>query len=519
MANPRFTRSRPIALTLTLAGLAGPVLGLSPGASDAAAASKTTKKAVKKPTTPSKTTTTKKSTTKSTTNPVGAAGTGGPPNILFVLADDLGVDASPCYPQFGSVKPNMPTVQQLCNDGVVFDNMTASPVCSPSRAAAITGKYAFRTNVGNVDDELSPDETTVFDVVSTAPTPYANAAIGKWHLGGSQADATQPERLGVQYFDGFLRGQVQDYSNWPRVTQGQTSTSSTYTTTAFTDSAIAWTAQQTKPWFLWMAYNAPHAPFHLPPANLLAKNSLNGTTTDIAQNPRAYYLASLEALDSELGRLLKSLPATTRSNTIVMFMGDNGTPARVTQAPFSAANSKGSVTEGGVHVPLIVAGAGVTDKGTRSAALLNGVDLLPTVAALTGTKVSGQIDGQSFAAQLKNSSTPGSRMFAYSELFSGTSAATSAGATGTTGAAGGAGGAGRTRRPGATAGTGSPAGSSDMWAVRDDRYKLVHDVTTGEERLYDLQTDPGETVVLPPAAGPNTEIIAKLRSFVTRLRA
>jgi arylsulfatase B len=372
-----------------------------PGLSEtnpASAASKTTSKSAtaSKTSTKTPTKTPAKTKTKSTANPKSTVATtavtestgskSAPPNIVFVLADDMGVDASPCYPAFGTVKPKMPNVEKLCNEGVVFDNMTASPVCSPSRAAALTGKYGFRTNVGNVDDQLSSEETTALDVVASAPIPYANAVIGKWHLAGAQPDPTQPERLGAQYYDGFLRGAVQNYSSWPRVTQGQTNTSSTYTTTALADSAIAWTGKQTKPWLLWLAFNAPHAPFHLPPANLLSNSTLSGAATDITQNPRNYYFAAMEALDTELGRFLQSIPPATRSNTVVLFMGDNGTPAHVIQAPFAADTSKGTVAEGGVHVPLIVAGAGVTEKGKRSAALLNGVDVFSTIAELARTK-------------------------------------------------------------------------------------------------------------------------------------
>ena len=419
----------------------------------------------------------------------------------------------------------MPNVEKLCADGVVFDNMTASPLCSPSRAAALTGKYGFRTNVGNVDVELSAEETTVLDVVTTAPTPYANAVIGKWHLGGPQADPTQPERLGAQYFDGFLRGTVPDFFSWPRVIQGQTNTSSIYTTTALTDSAVAWTGKQTKPWLLWLAYNAPHTPFHLPPANLLSNSTLSGAATDITQNPQAYYMASLEALDTELGRLLNSLPTAVRANTVVMFMGDNGTPARVIQAPFTTATAKGSVTEGGVHVPLIVAGAGVTEKGKRSAALLNGVDIFPTIAELARTKAPGQIDGLSFAGQFTNTAAVGPRTFAYSELFS--NPATPETATTPTATAAGAAGAGVAQRRRAAAGAGPAAGAggvgaggasdTNLWAVRDTRYKLVHNVTTGAEQLFDLQTDPAEATPLP-ASGSPTDIASKLKAIVTRLR-
>jgi arylsulfatase B len=514
-----------VGLAVSLPGLGGTV--------PASAASKKTTKGATASKTPTKasTKTSAKAKTKATAPPkstVSASTVSGssstPPNIVFVLADDMGVDASPCYPAFGTVKPKMPNVEKLCSEGVVFDNMTASPVCSPSRAAALTGKYGFRTNVGNVDDQLSTEETTALDVVANAPIPYANAVIGKWHLAGAQPDPTQPERLGAQYYDGFLRGGVQSYSSWPRVTQGQTNTSSAYTTTALTDSAIAWTGKQAKPWLLWLAFNAPHAPFHLPPTNLLSNSTLSGAATDITQNPRNYYLAALEALDTELGRFLQSMPPATRSNTVVLFMGDNGTPARVIQAPFAADTSKGTVAEGGVHVPLIVAGAGVTEKGKRSAALLNGVDVFSTIAELARAKPTVPVDGLSFAGQLSNTATPGLRSFAYSELFTGTVlTALAQGTTATTTATAVAAPANGAQRPRAAAGgagggaAGGNAADANVWAVRDARYKLVHNVTTGAEQLFDLQTDPGETTALS-VAGPNLEVAAKLKAFVTQLR-
>jgi arylsulfatase B len=499
MSRSRPHRVYPGIAALTIVGLGTSVAidvpGVLGGGGVASAASKSK---------PSKTT---KSKPKPTMTKTTVAGTksAATPNILFVLADDLGVDASPCYPSFGSVKPKMPNVERLCQEGVVFDNTTASPVCSPSRAAALTGKYGFRTSVGTVDDVLGAEETTVLDLVATAPTPYANAVIGKWHL-GARGDATHPQKLGAQYFDGFLSGTVQDYSSWQRVTQGQMTASSTYTTTAFTDSAIAWTSKQTKPWLLWLAYNAPHAPFHLPPANLLSKPTPNGAPADIRENPRQYYMASLEALDNELGRLLRSLPPATRNNTVVMFMGDNGTPGRVIQAPFAAETSKGTVAEGGVHMPLIVAGAGVTDKGKRSAALVNGVDVHATIAALTGAKTAGPIDGVSFAAQLTDAAAPGSRSYAYTELFGEQETGTATGTATTTLAT-----------PRRRAGAGGNATEVNVWAVRDVRYKLVHDVSAGTDQLFDLQMDPSEVSPLP-TDGTNVEIVTRLRAFVTQLR-
>jgi arylsulfatase A-like enzyme len=512
MTSPLPQNTLRLGLGLSLFGLtAGPLLGSTQSTATAAAA--TTKSSSSKKTK----TTTKKVASKSTTTVVKRAATGqtgattpASPNVLVVVADDFGVDASPCYPTFGVDKPTMPTVEQLCRDGVVFENVTASPVCTPSRAAALTGKYGFRTKVGTVDDVLASDETTIFDAVASAPAPYATAAIGKWHLGGNGSDPVHPQSLGVQYFDGFLRGQVQDYRSWPRVTQGATTTSSVYTTTAFTDSAIEWTAKQTKPWFLWLSYNAPHTPFHLPQANLLQRASLNGSDSDIAQNPAPYYFAALEAMDTELGRLLRTMPTATRNNTVVVFMGDNGTPARVIQTPFSRTSAKGTIAEGGVHVPMIVSGAGVTDRGKRSTALVNGVDVFATVADIANAKVAGGVDGRSFRNQLSNAAAPGNRQFAYAELFDGSAVASpsiSGSPVATTAA-----------RRGAAAPGGAPNAQSSVWSVRDSSYKLVHDMVTGAEQLFDLVNDPGETQPLP-SNSTNDAIAAPLRNYAEQLRS
>jgi arylsulfatase A-like enzyme len=142
------------------------------------------------------------------------------PNILLVIADDLGIDAHPCYPVVRE-KPNMPTIAKLCQQGVVFDNAWAYPVCTPTRASILTGKYGFRTKVGTVDDLLSTQETSIQQVLSRAPTPYKNAVIGKWHVAGANPDPNHPQQLGVEFYSGFMRGAVRDYANWEGVEQGR----------------------------------------------------------------------------------------------------------------------------------------------------------------------------------------------------------------------------------------------------------------------------------------------------------
>jgi arylsulfatase B len=373
-----------------------------------------------------------------------------PPNILFVIADDFGLDASPCY-SVGAEKPNMPTLKGLCNQGVVFDNVWAHPTCTPTRASILTGRYGTHTNVMQVDDVLSPTPT-ILQAVSQKPADYATAVIGKWHVGGQQPDPNHPAQFGAQHFAGFLTGALKDYADWDITINSKAQRESRYSTTVFTDQAIAWVASQQKPWFLWLAYNAPHAPFHVPPAGLFTQSGVKTGASAESQNVRSLYFAAAEALDHELGRLLASLPQAVRSKTTVVFIGDNGTPQRVIQAPFSREHAKGSLYEGGIHVPMVVAGAGVTRNGQREAALVNSADLFATFADIAQLKQSAPADSTSFAAALSSTAFKG-RSHAYMDY----------------------------RQDGKV-----------ITAIRDARYKLI-EFDGGKRQLFDLRADPYET--------------------------
>jgi arylsulfatase B len=378
-----------------------------------------------------------------------------PPNILLVIADDFGLDASPCY-SVGAEKPNMPTLQGLCKQGLVFDNVWAYPTCTPTRASILTGQYGIHTNVMQVDDVLAPTKT-ILQAVSQAPSKYAAAVIGKWHVGGRNADPNHPSQFGAQYYAGFLTGALKDYFSWDVTINGKQQPVSRYSTTALTDYAISWVSTQKQPWFLWLAYNAPHTPFHVPPANLHSQKTLQTGATVTSQNVRGMYFAAAEALDHELGRLLASLPEAVRRNTTVFFIGDNGTPARVAQAPFSRDTAKGSLYEGGIHVPMVVAGASVTRQGQREAALINSTDLFATLANVAQLKQSAQLkeiisaDSISFADALSNKTFKG-RSYAYTDF----------------------------RQDG-----------NVITAIRDNRYKLL-EFDAGRRQLFDLQADPYE---------------------------
>ncbi len=370
------------------------------------------------------------------------------PNILLIIADDMGLDASPGY-SLGTIKPNMPNLQQLINTGVTFNNLWSYPTCTPTRASIITGKYGFRTNVMKVDDPLATTETTIQKYLDENTNEgYSHAVIGKWHL---SRDVNHVTDMGVGSFSGFLSGGVQDYSDWTFIENGNSTNSTEYTTTKFTDLAIDWVDNQTKPWFLWLAYNAPHTPFHLPPSDLHSQGNLPTDEASISNNPMPYYMAALEAMDTEMGRLLASMSDEERANTIIIFVGDNGTPGQVVQE-YNSQRAKGKVYQGGVNVPMIVSGFEVSRQNETDDALINTTDLFATIADIAGSGTTEIHDSKSFRALLSTENTS-FREFVYTEV-------------------------------------GNDSGTSD-YTIRNATHKYIK-FADGTEALYDLSANPLE---------------------------
>jgi len=333
------------------------------------------------------------------------------PNILLVIADDLGKDVTPNYTE-GSVKPNMPTLQSLMSTGITFDNLWSYPVCTPTRASILTGKYGVNTGVLEVGDIISTAETSVQKYISNnTGDKYATAIVGKWHLSNN---ANDPITMGIDYYAGILNGGVPSYTNWTLTENGQTTNTTEYTTTKLTDLAIDWVDSQTKPWFLWLAYNAPHTPFHLAPTNLHSQGSLPTDQASIDANPEPYFMSAVEALDTELGRLLNSLSAEEKANTIIIFIGDNGTPNQIAQAPYSSRRAKGTIYQGGVNVPMVVSGYGVNRSGVRESALTHTADLFTTIANVAGVSTAEINNSTSFYNLLSDENATG-REFVYTE--------------------------------------------------------------------------------------------------------
>ncbi len=393
----------------------------------------------------------------------------GKPNIIFLISDDQGKDSSPQYALSSDV-PNTPNLTAIANAGLIFENAWVAPSCSPTRAALMTGKHAPRTGVRSPGDALPASETILQSYLKTNPatSDYASAMIGKWHLGGGQSG---PNDFGLDYFAGIITGGVSNYNDWTLNTNGVTSNSTNYVTTELTDLAVQWTGAQTTPWFLWLSYNAPHTPFHLPPASLHSR-TLSGTASDITANSREYYLAAIEAMDTEFGRLWNSLDAQERANTIVIYLGDNGTPRRVTPTTPQQSGNKSTLLQGGINTPLFISGPGVTRAGQREDALISHADFFATVAELAGADLPAYNDGQSFANILTNPAAD-ERDYVFTE-------------------------------------------HADGWAIRNNRYKLIQD-SSGAQDLYDLQSDPAEQTDLVGDASVNA-VLTELETEAARIR-
>ncbi len=330
------------------------------------------------------------------------------PNILFILADDIGADYLK-FSQHPSSKidtPNTPTLDALAKRGVVYTNAWASPLSSPTRANLLTGQYGSRTGVTQVGAPLDADTPTVADYLK-AKRSYSTAIIGKWHL--SKAPI-YPKDYGFDHFLGTMGGGVRNFFRGPVIRGTESERCRVYNTTNLTNETLKWINEQDSPWFCWLNYNAPHTPFHLPPTELHNRKDLSEAQEDIDENALPYYYAMIEAMDTEIGRLLRSMPKETRERTIIIFMGDNGTERQIT----GTSQAKGSVYQGGIHVPLFIVGAGISRKGERDARPICATDMYSTIIELSGGKLPRYKDSYSFASSTRTKSEA-KRLISYAE--------------------------------------------------------------------------------------------------------
>ncbi len=439
-----------------------------------------------------------------------------PQNVILILADDLGVDMLAAYNE-GTDFPNTPNIDRMASGGVLFRNVWATPKCSPTRATILTGRHGFRTGitgaVASTDlQALSPAETLILEVLSTYTQSPAQAMIGKWHLGNClNGKRRGPNIAGFSHYAGSFANLVsagKSFFAWDKTVNGQTSLVHTYATTDHVNEAITWIQQQqAQPWFLYLAFNAPHEPFHIPPHDLVSPATLAQLPqhelglTQPAGTPckgddrRHCYRAMIEAMDAEIGRLLASIPLEELARTTIVFVGDNGTPKSVTRPPFSGQHAKNTLYEGGVNVPLIVSGAGVVNPNRESDALVNTTDLFATTLELATGKPTFELlpvalvhDSMSLNPILKDVPGAGQRPYAYTELFHPTQ------------------------------------GDADQQfghAIRNARYKLIRLTTAQRDEFYDLATDPFEqhNLLLTSMDAEQTANHAALAHQLAALRA
>ncbi|MFT5921950.1 MAG: arylsulfatase B [Flavobacteriales bacterium] len=374
----------------------------------------------------------------------------GPPNILLIIADDLGKDAINGFME-GSIKPSTPHIDAIRNNGLSFSNLWVYPTCSPTRASIITGRYGYRTGVKGAGDELGQSEVALQEHIGIETNnAYATAVVGKWHLSGNNPIAN-PEIFGIDYYAGLIRGAVDDYYQWQLTEDGSGSLQTEYTTEVFTDLAIDWVNEQSKPWFLWLAYNAPHTPFHVPPSEMHNQGGLPAYIE--GTDPIPYYMAAIEAMDYQIGRFLDSIPADEVENTVIIFIGDNGTPSQVAQSPYSSNTVKSTLYQGGINTPMFISGTGVSRTGIATN-LITSTDLFSTISEIAGGSSNAIHDSKSFKGLFSQSSVH--REYQYSELNDGV---------------------------------------DDQWAISNGAYKLMVDFN-GDEEMYYLVDDQYENTDL-----------------------
>ena len=342
-------------------------------------------------------------------------------NVLLIIADDLGSDSLGLFSTAMDTAPT-PNLDNLAANGVRFTQCWGNPSCAPSRASLLTGRHGFRTGVGNPGDAINLSESTIADAFKDAG--YGTACIGKWHLANNQNGGnSNPNMMGFDHYSGALAGGINNYFSWPKVVDGQSQQQSvtTYATTENVNDALSWIGDQQDDWFLWLAFNAPHSPYHLPPNDLHTSN-LSGTNADINSNPELYYRASIEAMDTEIGRLLNSMDPAVLAETTVIFIGDNGTPTAV--SPETVRGSKGTLWEGGVHVPCIVSGPAVSGSLNRTNdETIMFVDFFKTMLEAAGLDADDHVpdgaatDSVSFAAHLTDENAPSTHAFQFSTRF------------------------------------------------------------------------------------------------------
>ena len=391
----------------------------------------------------------------------------GPPNIVIILADDLG---------YGDVGfngcPDIPTpnIDALAANGVsCTDGYVTEPFCAPSRAAILTGRYQERYGFDQ-NIENNPENTTMGLPLSEIilpqllkPAGYVSAAIGKWHLG--YAPEMFPLQRGFDHFVGFLSASS-SYYNVSLYDDNTRFFNTQYLTDEFTQEAVSFiNAHASQPFFLYLAYNATHTPHDTPPDQYMQRVAY------IPKFSRRVYAAMVVALDDGVGQVVQTLAANNiLNNTLIIFLSDNGAPfaSATRDSNLPLRGYKMDVLEGGVRVPFAVQWPAQLNGQSSYHGMVSSLDIVPTVAAAAGVALptDRDYDGMDIMPYLTGQQISPDRTF-YWRWFG--------------------------------LGPDGPLGAQNtIWGVRNGSLKLVVEraMDTQPPALYDLSTDIGETTDL-----------------------
>ena len=326
------------------------------------------------------------------------------PNIVIILTDDQGWGDLSIH---GNTNLQTPNIDRLAKGGARFNNFFVSPVCSPTRAEFLTGRYHPRTGVYSTSaggERMDLDEQTIAQVFKAAG--YSTAMYGKWHNGMQYP--YHPNARGFEDFYGFCSGHWGDYFSPQLEHNGKLVEGKGFIIDDLTDKAIQFIEDNKEsPFLLYLPYNTPHSPMQVPDRwwNKFKDKELelrHGDEEDLLFTRAA--LAMCENIDWNVGRLMERLKALRlEENTIVLYFHDNGPNSLRWNGGMKG--RKGSTDDGGVRSPLFIRWPGKIEPGKNIASISAAIDLLPTLTDLAGIDplVKKPLDGMSLKPLLLES--------------------------------------------------------------------------------------------------------------------
>ncbi len=296
------------------------------------------------------------------------------PNVVLIMTDDQGWGDIRSH---DNDKINTPVMDSIAADGARFERFFVSPVCAPTRASLLTGRYHLRTGVHGVTrgrENMRSEEVTIAEALKGAG--YATGCFGKWHNGRHYP--YHPNGQGFDEFVGFCAGHWNNYFDTTLERNGRNYKSRGYISDVLTDEAIGFIEKnRSGPFFCYVPYNAPHSPFQVPD-KYFDKYKARGLDDKLA-----CIYGMCENLDDNIGRILKRLDdLKLADDTIVLFLTDNGPNSDRFNGNMKG--RKGSINEGGVRVPLFVRWPGRIKPGTNITQIAAHIDLFATIVELCG---------------------------------------------------------------------------------------------------------------------------------------